>query len=755
MLDIYRIWGIVMLKQRIEPSESYDAIIEEISRLIQGINVETKDESVLTAQKYAHDELSKMQQIIADEYDSLKRNTEWNRFTIAFYGETNAGKSTIIESLRILLGEETKREAQDAFFKIQNHHHHQQKHHHIKQKYLNKVRQDIENFEQKRMLLLNRQNEWNEKWIPFIEEMKNELERLKAQYMIELDTKTLREKDNFWFKTGPLQLEIKDKSLKLDVFYENYINVKRKIENELIKTDVKIVNAHKKAEELKQECSELSELPKTELIETELTEYADGKIIGTGEPDFTKVNTIYKFNYKGTEFDLIDVPGIEGNESVVNESILEAVQKAHAVFYVTRKAAAPQSGANGVLEKIKKHLGAQTEVWTIFNQAVTNPIRLQKDLINEDEKNSLKNMDIVIANQLGVDHYRGHFVISARPAFLAVATAIIPESPVYSSKDKFLRHYNEEDLLEITLFRAFVNTLLENIVGDGKKKIIQSNYNKASMTIQTAIENIVQVQKMQFEVLKSKLAKNAKDSTTKLNNSMLVIENKLDGIKSDVISDFKRNVRNKIYNKIDKNIDNDDVKSYLKKIIENEQVNLQNILTVRLEKEITLFQNDIKAILETNKENIEAIMELQLAIRSTDSLNLNMDIDNGLKWGVFLSSLGGLAVAILTGNPIVAITSFVGFLVNTWSSVRSWFSSSYKQSQQRKAADQNIREVADDIDKVIEKEIKKMKRDLRKNLDEVTSIIEDPVKTVGNINKNLEWATKELTKLNKEIKGVI
>lgn len=109
MLDIYRIWGIVMLKQRIEPSESYDAIIEEISRLIQGINVETKDESVLTAQKYAHDELSKMQQIIADEYDSLKRNTEWNRFTIAFYGETNAGKSTIIESLRILLGEETKR----------------------------------------------------------------------------------------------------------------------------------------------------------------------------------------------------------------------------------------------------------------------------------------------------------------------------------------------------------------------------------------------------------------------------------------------------------------------------------------------------------------------------------------------------------------------------------------------------------------------------------------------------------------------
>lgn len=757
MLDIYSIWRILMLKQRIEPSEIYDAIIEEISRLIQGINIETKNESLLIAQKNTHDELSKMQQIIVNEYDSLKKNTEWNRFTIAFYGETNAGKSTIIESLRILLGEETKREAQDAFLKIQKHHQlqHHRHHHHIKQGYLNKVRQDIMNFEQKRIMLLNRQNEWNEKWIPLIEEMKNDLERLKVQYVIELDARTLKEKDIFLFKTGPLQLEIKDKSLKLEVFYENYIKVKNEIENELIKNDANIVNAHKKMEELKQECNELVELPEPELPKPELTKYSDGKIIGTGESDFTKINTIYKFNYKGTEFNLIDVPGIEGNESVVNESILEAVQKAHAVFYVTRKAAAPQSGTNGVLEKIKKHLGAQTEVWAIFNQSVTNPTRLQKDLINEDEETSLKHMDTVITNQLGVDHYRGHFVISALPSFYAVAKAIIPGSRAASLKSKFLSKYNEEDLLEITLFRTFVNALLENIVRGGKEKIIQSNYNKASVTIQTAIENIVQVQKMQFEVLKSKLVKNAKDSTQKLNNSMLVIENKLEGIKSDVISDFKRNVRNKIYNKIDKNVDNDEVKFYLNIFVEKEQANLQNNLIVQLEKEIDLFQNDIKAILEANKENMEAIIDLQLAITSTDSLNLKMDIDNGLKWDRLLSSLGGLAVGILTGQVIVVISSFVGFLANTWSSFRSCFSSSYKKSQQRKAADQNIREIADDMDKAIEKEIKKIKRDLGIKVDEVNANIVGPVKIVGNIIKSLELATKELTKLNKEMKGVI
>lgn len=42
------------------------------------------------------------------EISALEKNSEWNTFTVAFYGETNAGKSTVIETLRILLGEQSK-----------------------------------------------------------------------------------------------------------------------------------------------------------------------------------------------------------------------------------------------------------------------------------------------------------------------------------------------------------------------------------------------------------------------------------------------------------------------------------------------------------------------------------------------------------------------------------------------------------------------------------------------------------------------
>ena len=43
------------------------------------------------------------------EIDKLEHSSEWDKFCIAFFGETNAGKSTIIESLRIIYDEETRR----------------------------------------------------------------------------------------------------------------------------------------------------------------------------------------------------------------------------------------------------------------------------------------------------------------------------------------------------------------------------------------------------------------------------------------------------------------------------------------------------------------------------------------------------------------------------------------------------------------------------------------------------------------------
>ncbi|MFP6268637.1 AAA family ATPase [Helicobacter pylori] len=49
------------------------------------------------------------------EFESLKNNEEWENFTIAFYGETGAGKSTLIECLRLFFKERSKMDQQERF----------------------------------------------------------------------------------------------------------------------------------------------------------------------------------------------------------------------------------------------------------------------------------------------------------------------------------------------------------------------------------------------------------------------------------------------------------------------------------------------------------------------------------------------------------------------------------------------------------------------------------------------------------------
>ena len=113
--------------------------------------------------------------------------------------------------------------------------------------------------------------------------------------------------------------------------------------------------------------------------EKESSKYQDGKIIGDGRSDFTRENVEYKFDLGNQKFSIIDMPGIEGQEEVVVKSITKAIQKAHIIFYMTRKAALPETGEEnrkGTIEKIKEQLGSQTEVRTIYNKSITNKRQL-------------------------------------------------------------------------------------------------------------------------------------------------------------------------------------------------------------------------------------------------------------------------------------------------------------------------------------------------------------------------------------------
>lgn len=92
-----------------EIKEKYDTvggILEDAVNKAEGVELVGEDETnELDAIKTT---LKKLNDDFKEEIEKLQASSEWDKFCIAFFGETNAGKSTIIESLRIIYGEEQR-----------------------------------------------------------------------------------------------------------------------------------------------------------------------------------------------------------------------------------------------------------------------------------------------------------------------------------------------------------------------------------------------------------------------------------------------------------------------------------------------------------------------------------------------------------------------------------------------------------------------------------------------------------------------
>lgn len=93
-----------------EIKEKYDTvggILEDAVNKAERVELVGEDENAeLVAIKTTLKELNSE---FKHEIEKLEASSEWDKFCIAFFGETNAGKSTVIESLRIIYDEEQRR----------------------------------------------------------------------------------------------------------------------------------------------------------------------------------------------------------------------------------------------------------------------------------------------------------------------------------------------------------------------------------------------------------------------------------------------------------------------------------------------------------------------------------------------------------------------------------------------------------------------------------------------------------------------
>ncbi len=92
------------------------ASIENLQNIFK--NTDNENERLKKFNQEALEVFQKLESESLKELESLKNNEEWEDFTIAFYGETGAGKSTLIECLRLFFKEQSKRDQQERFRRL-------------------------------------------------------------------------------------------------------------------------------------------------------------------------------------------------------------------------------------------------------------------------------------------------------------------------------------------------------------------------------------------------------------------------------------------------------------------------------------------------------------------------------------------------------------------------------------------------------------------------------------------------------------
>ncbi len=94
--------------------------VEKSIKELQSIfkNTDNENEKLKRFNQEALEVFQKLEFESLKELESLKNNEEWENFTIAFYGETGAGKSTLIECLRMFFKEQSKVVQQERFKRL-------------------------------------------------------------------------------------------------------------------------------------------------------------------------------------------------------------------------------------------------------------------------------------------------------------------------------------------------------------------------------------------------------------------------------------------------------------------------------------------------------------------------------------------------------------------------------------------------------------------------------------------------------------
>lgn len=466
----------------------------------------------------------------------------------------------------------------------------------------------------------------------------------------------------------------------------------------------------------------------------------DGLIIGTGEADFTKGNTLYPLNYKGKRFQLIDVPGIEGDESKYAHMVREAVAKAHLVFYVNGTNKKPEKAT---AQKIRAYLRLGTQVCPLIN------VRGNADAYEfEEDRESLtghggstaalQQTEEVLRSVLGNKVMQPGHCVQGLLAFSSLAsdaqtgrTTIDPSRgrDLVIQQRNYQKHFaSAKAMYEFSQIKS-VAKVLHGKLATFREDMIESNKTKVhellvenAATLQTlyaAHEAFVARTKPEFEKCRE------------------AIKEALERFERLVIAG-RKNLWDKLFNSLKDDADeiverhfgdNDTISSKINRAFKIRQESLKEDLQGQFEMYLTDLCQDLQQAMQRLLEDVTRV-EFEQLLCDSDTLDINYrtpELGLGLElgdYGWMAFNIGSYALAgagigtafPVIGNLIGAIAgALVGILVNLLSFLTS------KEKRIRKAQGQ-VQEKIDDAwseaRKALQEERKTLFASVRKQIDE-------------------------------------
>lgn len=439
------------------------------------------------------------------------------------------------------------------------------------------------------------------------------------------------------------------------------------------------------------------------------------------------------------------------------DQISNATQKAHAIFYVTKKPTSPQKGEEakeGTIEKIQKQLDSQTEIYTLYNKPINNPRAFKDKLINESEKESLKILNKEMKNILG-EHYKGYKAVSVQVAFYGLSQALIPETDFYEKKQKFLKDFKAEELLYQSHFKPLAEFITETLLENSRKKIIESNCNKAlkmveqlqkaiEITIEKRIDPMIKEAQEHQQEARYNLDRSTEKFILNLTNSAFY-----------EIDQFKSNLREKMYAHINKNIEDEECKEIFKNELIQGIETLHEDIKWRFRECEKRFDGEIKGAIKQLEYRIKDSLAMLERISIDRGFNLNFDfnIDNGIDGFALGASIVGLVLLLIT--PIVGefvLIAGVGLaFVGIGKAVWGFFDSDYKKSQQKKEVDKNLDKACEKIAEKVKSRLESRKKDIREKIEKLKANLR-PVDNYKRMKRQLKEAHEKLGYISHNIK---